>query len=119
MVYYVQLDFGGNTTMMEFRLEVIRFNNNDVIATSAYPLTPDNCYVTKYDEFIEGGGSYSYSYDFIKFYYNPGNEDHLAVYGASGPDKLQDYTYAWYDSGRESWLTENKEKRSYGGSYPT
>ena len=38
--------------MSETKLEVIRFRPEDVIATSGYPLTAGNTYVTSYYEFI-------------------------------------------------------------------
>ena len=108
--------------MMEFRLEVIRFQNEDVIATSgAFELTAGNSYVTLYDEYIESGNVYNYSYAFLRFMYNPGEENHMAIYGAFGSSSsaANSYTYAWYDGDSSTWYTENKTKGSYGGAYPT
>ena len=78
-------------------LQVIRFANEDVIATSdvfptdtAYHLTAGQSYVTTYDEFIEGGGSYDWEYAFLRFLYNPGEDNHLTVYGAFGSNSSKE-----------------------------
>ena len=116
------MHFGGKFKMIELKLEVIRFHNEDVIATSgAFELTSGETYVTLYDEYIESGNVYNYSYDFLRFKYAPGEEDHMAIYGAFGSSSTvsNKYTYAWYDSGSSNWYTENKTKGTYGGNYPT
>ena len=107
--------------MPELKLSVIRFPAEDVIATSPVFLTAGKTYVTSYDEFIQGGGVYNYNYAIIRFLYNPGEEDHMAVYGAGGANltKFDGYTYAWYDGGRTAWVTEDKTRGEYGGSFPT
>ena len=108
--------------MEKLELKVIRFNNEDVIATSgAFALTAGETYVTLYDEYIESGNVYNYSYDFLRFMYNPGEENHMAVYGAFGSSSSvsNKYTYAWYDGDSSNWYTENKTKGTYGGVYPT
>ena len=108
--------------MLDLKLEVIRFINEDVIATSNfYELTSGETYVTLYDEYIQSGNVYNHSYDFLRFMYNPGEENHMAVYGAfgSGNTVSNKYTYAWYDEGSSNWYTENITKGSYSGNYPT
>ena len=108
--------------MKAIKLEVIRFESEDIIATSgAFLLTSGETYVTPYDEYIQSGNVYNYEYDFLRFLYNPGEENHMAVYGAFGSNSTvsNKYNYAWYDCGSSTWYTENKTKGSYGGVYPT
>lgn len=108
--------------MIDLKLKVVRFQNQDVIATSgALGLTTGETYVTLYDEYIESGNVYNHSYAFLRFMYNPGEENHMAIYGAFGSSSAaaNEYTYAWYDGGSSAWYTENKTKGSYGGVYPT
>ena len=112
------LERGGN----DLNAEVVRFRSEDVIATSPVLLTAGKSYVTSYDEFIEGGGVYNYNYAIIRFMYDPGEEDHMAVYGAGGSgsaSKFSNYTYAWYNGSRGAWVTEEKARGEYGGSFPT
>ena len=108
--------------MMNIKLDVIRFANQDVIATSgAFELTTGETYVTLLDEYKESGSVYNFDYTYIRFLYNPGEENHMSVYGAFGSSSsaANKYTYAWYDGGSSNWYTENKTKGSYGDTFPT
>lgn len=112
--------------MIDLKLKVVRFQNQDVIATSeiaasGVALTAGEYYVTPLAEYRESGSVYNYNYDFVKFLYNPGEENHMAISGGFGSSSTvaNKYTYAWYDGGSSAWYTENKTKGSYGGAYPT
>lgn len=108
--------------MIDLKLDVIRFHSEGVITTSdAFALTSGETYVTMYDEYIESGSVYNISSAFLKFKYNPGEVDHMAVYGAFGSSSStsNNYTYAWYDGDSSSWWTEGKLKGDYNGVYPT
>ena len=112
--------------MNALKLEIVRFQDKDVIAASGPafdPLTAGQTYVTSHDEYIQGGGRETgSSYAIIRFLYNPGGEDHLAVFGAGGASsgtKFNGYTYAWYEEAGAGWVTEGKTRGEYGGSFPT
>ena len=108
--------------LVNLELEVVHFAGEDVIATSgAFALEAGQTYITLYDEYIESGNVYNFSYAFLRFMYNPGEENHMAIYGAFGSSSsaANSYTYAWYDGDSSTWYTENKTKGSYGGNYPT
>ena len=104
--------------MFALKLEVARFRSEDVIASSPVFLTAGQSYVTRLTEYQESGSVYNYSYDVVRFVYNPGEEDHMAVYGAGSfsTKALNKYVYAWYDGGRSAWVTEEKTKGEYGSS---
>ena len=106
----------------ELKVEVVRLNEKDVIATSSRPVDSD-AYVVLKSEFNEyasvqnGAKAINNSYNdddlfYIQYYYEDGiwDAEHIA-----GTYELGDYSYAWYNKG---WYTEGKYASEYDNNYP-
>lgn len=81
-------------------IEVVRFNAEDVIATSMYPLTQNLTYFTKRQELLDSNpiayGNYNDDYYLIKWESIHGFHSWVPHEAAEGD--ITRYPYAWFDS---------------------
>ena len=98
--------------MNKIEMEVVRFNNADVIATSTTGLYQGAYFATKseWNQDPNNAGDVILTY-FVAFQYDGGSvvQDGLANSAAKYDDRL----YAWYDVDGNQWLTDGRTGSTY------
>ena len=100
--------------MEKAKMQVVRFSNEDVIATSV--LATGRKYWTSHTEWSQYTGEPATTPGVQKFFWD-GSQ-------ATGYTFIENETdgdgyYAWFNASDGSWDTEHQEFDYYGGNYPT
>ena len=107
--------------MQKAYLEVVRFSESDVIATSTFDTGTnelEGVYFTtfsEYNQFAPGTGEHNY----ISFEADPPSSDPYNIYYKGESDSPYEHRYAWYDTGDGTWHSADKYAADYwnGSSY--
>ena len=107
----------------ELKVEVVRFNEKDVIATSGAgnDMNTSYVYVTSYSEFSQfkdDGGDINGIKNFndTNFFNVQTDTDYDAtwyIHSVANQSEILEHRYAWYNSYDKTWGTDEKFARDY------
>lgn len=100
--------------MEKAKMQVVRFNAEDVIATSA--LASGSKYWTSHTEWSQYTGEPAAASGVQKFLWDGSQAiGYTFIEGETNGDGY----YAWYNNAEGTWGTDHQEFDYYGGNYPT
>lgn len=105
--------------MMELRLEVIRFEADDIITSSGivpFEIRKTGEYFTTWSEIAQESGAYPWDAnlsDFVVFSFN----EYGGMYTGQYPIEEPTAVYAWYRQLDQKWWTHGKTFDYYGRDF--